>query len=173
MPCRAPAVLCRDLQKSLSERRARSTAGAQHVMCESNTAVLCKQMWKTRHGRGTACCVWMSLNFIPLHLSSITHGESGNFRVAATFGSWNNERVWYCNIFVECKMELWQRAKRSFRFDGYTCWTAGVGHVKCGMVTGHKCTGAFGMKRSSRGTRNKHRRSEKFWSHNRFISYLL
>ena len=34
MPCRAPAVLCRDLGKSLSERRGRSTAGARHGMCE-------------------------------------------------------------------------------------------------------------------------------------------
>ena len=42
MPCRAHAVLCRGLEKSLSEGRGRSTAWAWHGMCESNTLALCK-----------------------------------------------------------------------------------------------------------------------------------
>jgi len=61
MPCRAHAVLCRGLEKSLSERHGRSTAWAWHGARQSNTVALCKQMGKTqskplaaRHGRGTA-----------------------------------------------------------------------------------------------------------------------
>jgi len=60
--CRAPAVLCRDLEKSLSERHDQSTAGARHGMFESKTAALCKSNEKntietlaTRHGHGMLC----------------------------------------------------------------------------------------------------------------------
>jgi hypothetical protein len=45
MPFRAPAAPFRDLEKFLSERHGRSTAGAQHghgMVCELNTASLCK-----------------------------------------------------------------------------------------------------------------------------------
>jgi hypothetical protein len=40
--CHAHAVLCRGLQKSLSERHGRGMARARHGMCESNTTALCK-----------------------------------------------------------------------------------------------------------------------------------
>jgi hypothetical protein len=46
--CHANAALCRDLEKSLSERHGRGMARARHGMCESNTAALCKL-----NGKGT------------------------------------------------------------------------------------------------------------------------
>jgi hypothetical protein len=39
--CPAHDALCRDLEKSLSERHDRAMARERHGMCESNTAVLC------------------------------------------------------------------------------------------------------------------------------------
>jgi len=42
MPCHAHAALCRDLEKSLSERHGHGMAWAPHGMCESNTAAQCK-----------------------------------------------------------------------------------------------------------------------------------
>jgi hypothetical protein len=42
----AHAALCRDHEKSLSERHGRGMARARHGMCESNTAVLCKSNGK-------------------------------------------------------------------------------------------------------------------------------
>jgi hypothetical protein len=73
--CRAHAALCRGLETSLSERHGRGMARARHVMCESNTAALCKSNGKDtiltlsgtawqgkcmgaaweRHGHGMAC----------------------------------------------------------------------------------------------------------------------
>jgi hypothetical protein len=60
-PCRAHTVLCRGLEKSLSERHGRGMARARHGMCESNKAAMCKSNGKAqstplaaRHGRGTA-----------------------------------------------------------------------------------------------------------------------
>jgi hypothetical protein len=44
--CRTHAALCRGLEKSLSERHGHGMARAQHVMRESNTAVLCKSNGK-------------------------------------------------------------------------------------------------------------------------------
>jgi hypothetical protein len=44
--CRAHAVLCRDLEKSLSQRHGRGMARARHGMCESNTTALCKSNGK-------------------------------------------------------------------------------------------------------------------------------
>jgi hypothetical protein len=41
IPCPTPAVLCRGLEKSLSERHDRSTAWARHGMSESETVTLC------------------------------------------------------------------------------------------------------------------------------------
>jgi hypothetical protein len=63
MPCHAYAALCRDLEKSLSERHGYSMARARHGICESNTSALCKSNGKdtittlsgtawTRHGNG-------------------------------------------------------------------------------------------------------------------------
>ena len=60
-----PVVLCRGLEKSLSERHGRSTAGARHgdgMACVNQTRPRClNQMGKTqskplttRHGKGTA-----------------------------------------------------------------------------------------------------------------------
>ena len=46
LSCRAHAVLCRGLEKSLSERHGRSTAWAWHGKCESHTAALCKSIRK-------------------------------------------------------------------------------------------------------------------------------
>ena len=46
-PCRSPAVLCRGLEKSLSEQHGRSTAGARH-----GHVMVCVN--KTRHGTVTA-----------------------------------------------------------------------------------------------------------------------
>jgi hypothetical protein len=46
MPCHAHAALCRGLEKSLSERHGRGMAQAQHGMCESNMAALCKSNGK-------------------------------------------------------------------------------------------------------------------------------
>jgi len=69
-PCCAPALLCRALEKSLSERHGRSTAGARHghgMVCVNQTRPHCvNQMGKTQseplatrhgHGMGTACYV--------------------------------------------------------------------------------------------------------------------
>ena len=64
-PCRAHAVLCRGLEKSLSERHGWSTAWARHghgMASVNQTRPRCvNQMGKTqskplaaRHGRGTA-----------------------------------------------------------------------------------------------------------------------
>ena len=65
MPCRAHAVLCRGVEKSLSERHGRSTVWARHghdMTSVNQTRPRCvNQMGKTqsnplaaRHGRGTA-----------------------------------------------------------------------------------------------------------------------
>jgi hypothetical protein len=42
MPFRAHAVLCRGLEKSLSERNGRGMVRARHGVPKSNTAALCK-----------------------------------------------------------------------------------------------------------------------------------
>ena len=65
VPCGAHAVLCRGLEKQLSERHGRSTAGARHghdMVCVNQTWPHCvNQMGKTqskplgtRHDSGTA-----------------------------------------------------------------------------------------------------------------------
>jgi hypothetical protein len=59
MPTPRPCRLYRGLEKSLSERHGRGMARARHVMCESNTAALCKSNGKDNqntswHGMGTA-----------------------------------------------------------------------------------------------------------------------
>jgi hypothetical protein len=65
VPCGAPAVLCRGLEMSFSERHGRSTSGARHghgVLCVTQTRPhYVKQMGKaqseplaTRHGWGSA-----------------------------------------------------------------------------------------------------------------------
>jgi len=77
MPCpnRAHAVLCRGLEKSLSERHGRSTEWARHGHGMANvnlTLPHCvNQMGKTqykplaaRHVKGTACYVWISLYYV-------------------------------------------------------------------------------------------------------------
>jgi hypothetical protein len=46
MPCRAHAVLCPELDKSLSEGHGRGMARARNGMCNSNTAVLCNSNGK-------------------------------------------------------------------------------------------------------------------------------
>jgi hypothetical protein len=48
MPCRAYPVLCRGLEKSLSERHVGSAAWAWHGNCESNMAALCKSNGKDK-----------------------------------------------------------------------------------------------------------------------------
>jgi hypothetical protein len=66
MPCHAHTALCRDLEKSLSERHGRGMARVRHwrsMACENQTRPHCVyQMRKTqfkslaaRHGRGMAC----------------------------------------------------------------------------------------------------------------------
>jgi hypothetical protein len=44
--CHDHVALCRGLETSLSERHGRGMARARHVMCESNTAILCKSNGK-------------------------------------------------------------------------------------------------------------------------------
>jgi hypothetical protein len=68
--CRAPAVLCRGLEKSLSERHGRCNVRAQHgydMSCVNQIRLNCvNKMGKTQskhlaarhgHGMGTACYV--------------------------------------------------------------------------------------------------------------------
>jgi len=71
MPCCAyatpPALLCRGLEKSLSERQGRGMGMAWYGMCESNMAALCKSnekdnlnpwrhgMARERHGQRMLC----------------------------------------------------------------------------------------------------------------------
>jgi hypothetical protein len=72
MPCRAPVVLCRGLEKRLGKRHGRSTVGARHYICESDVVRPCRfpshfsrprhsttgarhgMCEATRHGRSTA-----------------------------------------------------------------------------------------------------------------------